>query len=453
MAVGTVLLTPAVGTAAPQAPTAAVAAVSPSAVKAAYGSTVRDGEGRIDVAATIGRAAGLGVTTYQYLVYNAAGYDSAADWADLPAFLSAAASRGIDVWVYLVGPSEASTAGNPCSADNYPPFRGSYANWFRGVGALAAAHRNLTAIGLDDLPYDSVGRPGARCATFTPENLAWLHGLADAAAHRHLPLYATYYLQDLSGPRAVVDAFRGALDGAVLPYNAIGEGTGDAWVDVVTTVESCRATTSSTTCLTVWLPPSTAIPRGSRGQAVTGFTPTATSGTLSFAWADSYLGASKGAVLLQVLVGTRVVWQGDVASNGGHRWRSVSAPLTGLRPGVRTTLTVRVLAATQLNNFGASVKVDGLTVRGGRLGGDALHGVGWTTSGSGGLRTAFRARLPIQWMVYGRSYHGITPTAATVTAELGVWKRHRAVLGGVTLFQVPLDPSSAVFAAARAALV
>ena len=61
-----------------------------------------DGIRHVDTPATIFRLRQAHVTTYFYLVFHAA-----TDWTDFTAeFLPAAEQAGIDIWVYLVPPSE-----------------------------------------------------------------------------------------------------------------------------------------------------------------------------------------------------------------------------------------------------------------------------------------------------------------------------------------------------------
>ena len=61
-----------------------------------------DGVRHVDTAATIGRLREAHATTYFYLILHAE-----TDWTDLQdEFMPAAERAGIDVWVYLVPPSE-----------------------------------------------------------------------------------------------------------------------------------------------------------------------------------------------------------------------------------------------------------------------------------------------------------------------------------------------------------
>ena len=77
-----------------------------------------DGVLHVDTPAMIAKLKSLHVTTYVYLVWHAA-----TDWDDLQnEFLPAAAHAGIDVWVYLVPPSE-------CTPNCSLPFADDYVQW------------------------------------------------------------------------------------------------------------------------------------------------------------------------------------------------------------------------------------------------------------------------------------------------------------------------------------
>src|SRR5438874_8513783 len=66
-----------------------------------YDAELRLPTGRVDTAAMVRRLHELGVSTYYWLIAHAG-----TDWDDLQLFLPAAAQAHIDVWVYLVPPSE-----------------------------------------------------------------------------------------------------------------------------------------------------------------------------------------------------------------------------------------------------------------------------------------------------------------------------------------------------------
>ena len=84
----------------------------------------------------------LGVTTYYWLIWHAA-----TDWDDLKLFLPKAAEAGIEVWVYLVPPSESP----PKYGSQYSePFRLDYHRWAEEIARLSLQHPNLTAWVIDD---------------------------------------------------------------------------------------------------------------------------------------------------------------------------------------------------------------------------------------------------------------------------------------------------------------
>ena len=66
-----------------------------------YDSEPRRADGHVDGDALLARLKELHVTTYYWLVWHAA-----TDWDDLKLFLPKAAQANLQVWVYLVPPSE-----------------------------------------------------------------------------------------------------------------------------------------------------------------------------------------------------------------------------------------------------------------------------------------------------------------------------------------------------------
>ena len=115
-----------------------------------------DGIRHVDTPATIARLREAHVTTYFYLVFHAA-----SDWDDLQReFLPAAERVGIDVWVYLVPPSEC------CSK----PYGTDFVRWAEEVAQLSQRHRNLKGWAMDDF--------SSNLTTFTPEYTRTLRSAA-----------------------------------------------------------------------------------------------------------------------------------------------------------------------------------------------------------------------------------------------------------------------------------
>tara|TARA_Y100000588_G_C13677141_1_gene678746 strand:- start:135 stop:476 length:342 start_codon:yes stop_codon:yes gene_type:complete len=83
-------------------------------ILADYNNEIRGPDGLLDVEEMIARLSQLRIDTYFYLIWH-----RSTDWEDLKRFLPAAAQAGIDVWPYLVPPSE-----SPRYAATYSePFR------------------------------------------------------------------------------------------------------------------------------------------------------------------------------------------------------------------------------------------------------------------------------------------------------------------------------------------
>jgi len=136
-----------------------------------YGAPAIRPNGHIDITQTLNAVRSHGAHYYQYLIANRWGYDSANDWADLPAFLAAAKRWHVTVMVILLPPTENSMikkGQNTCKSELYPPFYKDYDKWFTEIGKLAKIYPALTGSGMDDFVYSFIGRPSHYCSTFGP---------------------------------------------------------------------------------------------------------------------------------------------------------------------------------------------------------------------------------------------------------------------------------------------
>ena len=101
-----------------------------------YDSELRLPNGRVDTDAMVKRLKELGVTTYYWLIWHAA-----TDWDDLKVFLPKASQAGIEVWVYLVPPSES------------PPKYGTSILRAVSAGLSSLGRGNRTALAPAPQPY------------------------------------------------------------------------------------------------------------------------------------------------------------------------------------------------------------------------------------------------------------------------------------------------------------
>lgn len=114
-----------------------------------YGGEIRekhprkDGIKHIDTPKLIEKLIDLKVNTYFFLIWH-----SPTDWDDLrKEFLPEAQKAGIDVWVYLVPPTESIVKASE-------PFGTDYIAWFRAVGRLSRHFPNLKGIVIDDFNHN-----------------------------------------------------------------------------------------------------------------------------------------------------------------------------------------------------------------------------------------------------------------------------------------------------------
>jgi hypothetical protein len=217
------------------APKSLAARARGATVQAHYAAPVRVRDGGIDIEATLDEIIARGSNTYNYLIYSRAGYRSERDWNALPAFLTAAERRAVQVHVTLTPPASTSNNASPCSADQLLPFQGDYDRWMAGLGRLAGSHANLVAVVMDDYAYSATNKPDARCRVFAPGALARWSRILQTTAGRPLPVMPVLYLHDMVGPKAIYPSIRAEAPFVVWPYTSIGE---DAMPDQYRAVRS-----------------------------------------------------------------------------------------------------------------------------------------------------------------------------------------------------------------------
>ena len=164
-----------------------------------YAGAIQRPDGSTDLDALALRLKQLGVGTYYWLV------EPQKDWTELQAFLPKAAKAGLQVWVYLVPPSE-----NGAGADGvakYPaPFLKDYQRWGEEIARLSLQHTNLTGWVIDD--FDG------NLKFFTPDYVREMQARAKSINPRLAFLPLAYF----GSLKPFVTDYRELIDGIVVAY-------------------------------------------------------------------------------------------------------------------------------------------------------------------------------------------------------------------------------------------
>jgi hypothetical protein len=330
-----------------------------------YDSELRRPDGHVDTAAMVGRLKELGVTTYYWLVWHAG-----TDWDDLKQFLPEAARAGIDVWVYLVPPSE-----SPPHETKYgEPFRLDYARWGEEIARLSLKHPNLTAWVIDDF-Y-------ANRAVLTPSYLRQIQAKAKAVNPR-LAFLPLMYFNEIR-PR-FVDDYRGVIDGVVVAYLQDRQEIERAWAILNDgTIPPCSELS---------YPPGT---RSHPGDYVTASQSakvrSADRYVLQFSENDNFTGPTAGYHYKQVLVDGAVVWEEDVAG-GTSGWHKVTIDVSQQLRGKSTcTLALRLVEKKGVSNFPLRWDVKELRGDDLQLDADLTQPQKWHVDRRGAFETEFGVR-------------------------------------------------------------
>ncbi len=161
-----------------------------------------DGYRHLDTPAMVEMLRRLHANTYVYGVW-----DTAVDWDDLcDEFAPAAAAAGIDVWIYLVPPSETDRTGGRASR----PHVMDYVAWARACAELSVRCPNVRAWAIDDFEFD------LNAKLFTPAYMEEMRQTA-AAINPYLAFYTCAYWHAATS-EAFLDKYAPYIDGIIYPY-------------------------------------------------------------------------------------------------------------------------------------------------------------------------------------------------------------------------------------------
>ncbi len=404
-----------------------------------YDAELRRPDGRVDIDAMTTRLKELGVTTYYWLVWHAS-----TDWDDLKLFLPRAAQAGIEVWVYLVPPSESP----PKYAERYSePFRLAYQRWAEEIARLSLQYSNLTAWVIDDFH--------ANRQFFTPAYLREMQTRAKAVNPRLAFLPLMYF--DEIQPKFVAD-YREVIDGVVVAYLQDRDEIERTWA-VLNDADLTQPSELS-------YPPDTPSKPGDfvrAGQSARVLP--ADRHVLTFRERDTFTGPTAGYHFKQLLVDGAVVWEEDVAG-GPAAWRTVTVDVTErVRGKTEVTLALRLFDKKGVSNFGVRWRLSDLHAENLRLGANLAEPQKWKVDRQGAFEAGFggqvkpgqrRFHVPFISMTAGdagefRQRHGDPATperiAEYLRMSLQAWRDGKC--DGVVTYCLDKRPSSKIFPLAR----
>jgi hypothetical protein len=415
------------------------AEAAPALHFADYDAEPRRPDGRVDNDALVARLKELHVTTYYWLILHAA-----TDWDDLKLFLPKAAQANLQVWVYLVPPTESA----PKEGSIYmEPYRLDYGRWAEEIARLSLQHTNLTGWVIDDF-Y-------ANHEFFTPAAVRELQKRAKGINPR-LAFLPLMYFGEIRRP--FVENYRDVIEGVVVAYPQGREEIDNAWAILNDAA--------------VVLPGEMSFPSGTRSEpgdfAQASQTAKLLPGKaqrLSFRERDDYTGPTAGYHFKQLLVNGAVVWEEDVAG-GSNAWRQVTVNMPAAGPtSTNLTIAFRLLDKRGVGNFNVRWQVKDLQAKGLVLGAGLNRPESWQVSQRGAFEAGFGERLklaghrfhiPFMVMTAGQAVefrlrHG-DPASPERMAEwlkfcLQAWREGKC--DGVVTYCLDKQPGSRVFDLAR----
>ena len=292
-----------------------------------YNNEIRTSDGRLDIPQMIARLSQLKVDTYFYLIWH-----SMHDWEDLKLFLPEAREAGIDIWVYLVPPSESP----PLYGTRYSePFRLDYVRWGEEIAKLSLEHPNLTAWVIDDFYSNRSVYTPEYVGTMTSRSRLWNPSM------KFLPLMYYYQID-----REFVSLFKDVIDGVVSAYPADSDAIQQAWrflnddfdeparflISYPWNTLSSIGTSGSMRCRFRVLPGGP--------------------NSISLTQRDDYTGPTVGYHFKELLVDGQVVWEEDVGG-GDRTWKMSTVDLDEqVRGKSEVEIVLRVYDRLAVSNFG-----------------------------------------------------------------------------------------------------
>ena len=333
-----------------------------------YDAEPRLSNGRVDTDRLISRLKELGATTYYWLIFHAP-----SDWDDLKVFLPKAAEARLEVWVYLVPPSESP----PHTTLYSEPFRCNYERWAEEIARLSLHHPNLTAWVIDDF-YANHG-------VFTPAYVRQMQSHAKRI-NPHLAFLPLMYFDEIT--RRFVEQYREVIEGVVVAYPQDRQEIDDAWATL-----NDRAVAAA-------FPRKLACP-GSTPTKVGDFAAATISAkvlagdrqVVRFSQQNDSAGPATGYHFKQLLVDGEVVWEEDVGGKKPKQ-REVTVDVSRYTSGkANVNLAFRLFEKKPVWNFSTRWRLMDLQTEGLEPAADFREPQKWQASHRGGLEAGFGEAL------------------------------------------------------------
>ena len=404
-----------------------------------YDSEIRRPDGRVDIEGMVTRLRELGVTTYYWLIWHAP-----TDWDDLMLFLPRAGAAGINIWVYLVPPSESP----PKYGSQYSePFRLDYYRWAEEIAQLSLQHANLTAWVIDDF-Y-------ANHQFFTPAYLREMQARAKRINPR-LAFLPLMYFDEIRAKFA--EEYREVIDGVVVAYLQDRDEMEWTW-----SVLNDAAVVPPSELSYPWNTPSKAGDFAMAGQSAEVLP--ADRYVLAFRERDDFTGPTSGYHFKQLLVDGAVVWEEDVAG-GPAAWHKTTVDVTRhVRGKARVTMAFRLFDKQGVSNFGVRWHLSEWRAENLQFAADLTEPGKWKVDRQGAFEAGFgsvagsgerRFHIPFISMTAGdeqefRQRHGdpATPERIAEWLRMSLQARQDGNCDGVVTYCLDKRPQSRTFPLAK----
>ena len=321
-----------------------------SGVLGDYNWEIRNSSGRIDVDKLVTQLKNASVNTYAFLIWH-----RDTDYDDLKIFLPVAERAGIDVWVYLVSPSECPPYSEPYKTD--------YITWARELANLSLQYPNLKAFAIDDFSH--------KLDFFSQSYVSRMMDAAHEINPKIAFLPVIYYYEIRHG---LADAYGPYIDGIIFPYrdwpnrnvvNTSSEMFQIEGLKEILTGKSERAY-SGNYSYKMSYPWGSRSNRGTYAQISQNITISDSDEYIISFWVrDSFIDKTSGYHFKQLLIDGNVVWEEDVAGDE-YGWLYVEENITPhLKGRERADVILRVYDKKRFSAFGISVWFDNITLKGG----------------------------------------------------------------------------------------